>query len=183
MTGKLNYTIGDATEPEGSGVRFVAHICNNIGGWGRGFVTALSKRNKNPENCYRRWFADGVYEGAPFELGQIQMATFTPSNVVVANMIAQDGIRRGPGSLPAVSYQALRDCLDRLGYETVRWHDASGTVPTIHMPRIGCGLGGGNWDIVEESILACLVDVYELQVTVYDLKEKQEKGWRSPHHP
>ena len=167
MTTRINYVVGDATEPHGAGVRFIAHICNNKGGWGRGFVTALSRRSKNPEDCYRRWYAEGLYEWAPFELGQIQVVPYNDPDVLVANMIAQDGYT---SSSPAVDYQALRLCLDELGKETVRWWDGSGIVPSIHMPRIGCGLGGGKWEIVEEAVLACLVDVYGLDVTVYDLK-------------
>jgi hypothetical protein len=47
----------------------------------------------------------------------------------------------------------------------------TGVVPSIHMPRIGCGLGGGDWSVVEEAILATLVDIYGLSVTVYDLPQ------------
>ena len=38
----------------------IAHVCNDSGGWGRGFVLALSKKWPEPESKYRQWF----YEGA-----------------------------------------------------------------------------------------------------------------------
>ncbi|RYD76612.1 MAG: Appr-1-p processing protein, partial [Verrucomicrobiaceae bacterium] len=44
----IHYVTGDATRPEGDGARVICHVCNDIGGWGRGFVTALSKRWKGP---------------------------------------------------------------------------------------------------------------------------------------
>lgn len=175
MTGerKIEYVTGDATQPPGgppgSGARFIAHICNDQGGWGSGFVVALSRRSKNPELCYRQWYRYGIYEGARFELGQVQLADYVGDDVHVANMIAQRGVRHDPKAPPAVDYEALRECLDRLGQEATRWGAKSGKPPSIHMPRIGCGLGGGDWDVVEEAILACLVDVYGLSVTVYDL--------------
>lgn len=37
---KIQYKIGDATEIEQKEqMIIIAHICNDIGGWGRGFVT------------------------------------------------------------------------------------------------------------------------------------------------
>lgn len=38
------YLKGDATEPIGTGHKIIAHVCNNKGGWGRGFVLAISKK-------------------------------------------------------------------------------------------------------------------------------------------
>jgi hypothetical protein len=49
----LKYVIGDATSPQGTGNKIIVHICNDIGGWGLGFVLALSKRWKAPEIQYR----------------------------------------------------------------------------------------------------------------------------------
>ncbi|PSL41287.1 hypothetical protein CLV51_1211 [Chitinophaga niastensis] len=43
------YFKGDATKPLGSANKIIAHICNDIGGWGKGFVTAISKRWSEPE--------------------------------------------------------------------------------------------------------------------------------------
>jgi hypothetical protein len=49
--------IGDATKPEGAGVKIIAHVCNDIGAWGRGFVLALSKLSPAPERAFREWYA------------------------------------------------------------------------------------------------------------------------------
>lgn len=38
------YLKGDATCPQAKGVKIICHVCNDIGGWGKGFVLALSKR-------------------------------------------------------------------------------------------------------------------------------------------
>ena len=44
---EILYIKGDATAPIGSGVKVITHICNDIGGWGKGFVLALSKKMEN----------------------------------------------------------------------------------------------------------------------------------------
>jgi O-acetyl-ADP-ribose deacetylase (regulator of RNase III) len=84
------------------------------------------------------------------------------SSTLVANMIAQRGIRHDMNAPRAVDYHALRSCLDQVGQIAVL-NDAS-----IHMPRIGCGLGGGTWDEVEPIIQDTLVS-RGIDVTVYDL--------------
>ena len=50
----LNYIIGDATKPIGTGNRIITHCCNDLGYWNAGFVKALSLRWSEPERAYRR---------------------------------------------------------------------------------------------------------------------------------
>ena len=49
---RINYVIGDATAPQGEGNKIICHICNDVGGWGAGFVMALSKKWKQPVEEY-----------------------------------------------------------------------------------------------------------------------------------
>mgnify|MGYP001563936301 FL=1 len=159
---QITYVTGDATRPLGTGRRLIAHVCNDVGGWGAGFVVSLSSRSKLAEKAYRKWAYEGTdNEGHPFELGQVQFATYKP-DIVVANMIAQQGIRTDSEGNPPLRYAALRICLDKVGARAVR-QGAS-----VHMPRIGCGLAGGDWEKVEECVLGALVDAYGVSVTVYD---------------
>src|SRR5205823_6841477 len=51
----ITYLKGDATCPQAKGVKIICHVCNDIGGWGKGFVLALSKRWSEPEAAYRKW--------------------------------------------------------------------------------------------------------------------------------
>lgn len=161
----IEYTIGDAVYPEGDGQKLITHICNDRGGWGSGFVVALSKRDKIAENAYRLWYRNQHTGATPFELGQTQIVNFA-DDIWVANMIAQAGIRHDPSAPPAVHYDALRSCLTYVARYAKR-----GLTPTsVHMPRIGCGLGGGSWDKVEAIINETLI-TEGIKVTVYDLKE------------
>ena len=45
----INDVIGDATQPVGAGPKIIVHVCNDIGGWGRGFVVAISNHWPEPE--------------------------------------------------------------------------------------------------------------------------------------
>lgn len=52
---RLIYVYGDATVPLGTGNRIIAHICNDTGAWGRGFVLFLSRRAPESETACRAW--------------------------------------------------------------------------------------------------------------------------------
>lgn len=152
----IQYLRGDATKPcTGNGI--IAHVCNNAGGWGAGFVLAVSKRWKHPEESYRRWAREKFCPNSgAFELGHTQIVPVTP-DIWVANMIAQDGYGH-IGRIP-LQYDALEKCLGLVADEALDMK------LSVHMPRIGCGLAGGTWDkvgpIVEKTLEG--VDVY-----VYD---------------
>ncbi|MFJ5271659.1 macro domain-containing protein [Streptomyces sp. NPDC088358] len=153
----IMYVRGDATLPSVKGVKLIAHVCNDIGGWGRGFVLALSRRWPEPEKAYRAWHRDRAHND--FGLGAAQFVQ-VERYVWVANLIGQRGIRRGSKGVP-VRYEAIDAALDRLADRAVAL-DAS-----VHMPRIGCGLAGGTWSRVEPLITQRLVQ-RGIAVTVYD---------------
>lgn len=168
----IEYRIGDATRPGGSSadVKIIAHICNDVGAWGAGFVVALSKRWTFPGAAYCRAFytQEAVDPGTPV-LGDVQYVkipreyTVGEGQIVVANMIAQHGIGWREGR-PPIRYDALQKCLDDVGEKA----KASQKSVTVHMPRIGTGLAGGTWDKIEPIIQWALVR-RGVPVTIYDL--------------
>ena len=165
----IEYVIGDATNPLAKGKKLIVHVCNDTGGWGRGFVLAISRKWPRPEEMYRRWYneREPVYDFEPgqivetsgsFALGATQLVMVRPELAVV-NMIAQHGIKTGSKGAP-IRYDALDHCLALVnGYATS--YKAS-----VHMPRIGTGLAGGKWDKVEPLIQKRIPDQ---PVIVYDL--------------
>lgn len=105
----IEYVKGDATQPPGDGPRVIVHVCNDVGGWGKGFVMALSRRWKAPEQRYRAWYR-GEAEGAPpFELGRVQFVQVEPA-LWVANIIGQKGLYPSKGT-PPIRYEAVRSGL------------------------------------------------------------------------
>ena len=154
----IRYVEGDATAPEAEGNAIIVHVCNDVGGWGRGFVMAISKRWPEPEARYRAWHAGEA--GEPFELGGVQLVK-VDAGLWVANLIGQRGIRRSKGK-PPVRYDAIRQGLGKVR-DHARELDAS-----VHMPRIGCGLAGGRWEEIEPLLVEELTSE-GVPVTVYDL--------------
>ncbi|KAF5993240.1 macro domain-containing protein [Streptomyces sp. WAC00263] len=154
---EITYVRGDATAPSVNGVKLIAHVCNDIGGWGKGFVLALSRRWPEPEAAYRAWHRDRAHND--FGLGATQFVQ-VEKYVWVANLIGQRGIRTGSKGVP-VRYEAIGTGLAQVAIKAAEL-DAS-----VHMPRIGCGLAGGDWSRVEPLILRRLVE-RGVAVTVYD---------------
>ncbi|SEE03049.1 macro domain-containing protein [Streptomyces sp. Ag109_O5-10] len=155
--GEITYVRGDATTPSGKGVKVIAHVCNDLGGWGKGFVLALSRRWPEPEKAYRAWHRDRANND--FGLGAVQLVQ-VERYIWVANMIGQRGTRTGSKGVP-VRYEAIDTALAELADEVL---DRGASV---HMPRIGCGLAGGKWSRIEPVINERLV-ARRIPVTVYD---------------
>lgn len=153
----IQYVKGDATRPSIPGNKVIAHICNDIGGWGRGFVLALSKRWPEPEKQYRAW----AQSKENFKLGQVQFVK-VESDIWIANMVGQQNVINDEDGNPPIRYVAVLECLEKVGAFAIE-NNAS-----IHLPRIGCGLAGGTWDKIEPLIKAALIEK-KITVTVYDL--------------
>lgn len=199
---KLKYVIGDATDPIVKPA-LICHVCNNIGAWGRGFVMALSNRNTTPEKAYRAWYDNRhnldsqefkrtienvalnpfhplIHGRHPlFQLGKVQIALYTPQ-VFVANMIAQEGVQR-VGKTPPIRYDALESCLKNVYCRCSI--DGSLHGFTVHMPRIGCDLAGGEWSVIKDIIKRTMT----VDTTVYTLESQkdrwpQEESYESENH-
>jgi O-acetyl-ADP-ribose deacetylase (regulator of RNase III) len=149
--GKINYVIGDATQPQGEGKKIICHICNDIGAWGAGFVLAISKRWSYPEQFYR------ARQGYP--LGHADILK-VEDDIYVANMIGQHRTGFDKDGNPPIRYTSVADAL----FSVNKVAEEMGA--TLHMPRIGCGLAGGEWSVIE----AILKEFVTVDVTVYDLK-------------
>jgi len=149
----ITYLAGDATKPIGEGTKIIVHCVNNIGAWGAGFVLAISRRWPEPKATY----ADHSKKGL-LGLGTVHFVPVGSSDIVVANLVGQKGIR-GPNNPTPISYSALETGLNAVA-EQARKLSA-----TVHMPRIGCGLAGGEWSKVEAIVNKTLVDI---DVCVYD---------------
>lgn len=154
----VTYVKGDATKPQGDGPKIIAHVCNDKGGWGAGFVLALNKISYKPQKLYREWYARRRDNFLP--LGNAQ-TVYLNDELYVINMIAQHGTVSKLNPQP-LSYEALEMALNVVAEVAIQ------TNASVHMPRIGCGLAGGNWDVVE-SIINRTLTLRDIDVTVYDL--------------
>ncbi|EIW92370.1 macro domain protein [Capnocytophaga sp. oral taxon 412 str. F0487] len=153
----IHYLKADATVPQAEGNIVIAHICNDIGAWGKGFVLALSKRWKYPEKQYKQWYK----EGGNFALGEVQFVS-VEEKIWVANLIGQHNIYRDENGDPPIRYEAVKRGLQIIAdfaYEINA---------KVQMPRVGCGLAGGSWDRIEKLIRQTLLRK-NIEVFVCDL--------------
>lgn len=157
LSGYLRFEEGDATVPSSAGIRFIIHICNDIGVFGGGFTKCLQRKWPSSAHRYRMWYRNQL----DFKRGNI-MVVNVQSDITVIHMIAQKGIKPPNARPDLVDYDALELCLSKVA-KLAKYENAS-----IHMPRIGCDLAGSSWDKIEPLIQKHLVS-QGLKVTVYDL--------------
>lgn len=153
----LRIVRGDATCPQAKGPKIIAHGCNDLGGWGKGFVVAVSRRWPEPERAYRRWHRDRAHND--FGLGAVQVVPVA-ADVWVANMVTQHGMRTGSHG-PPIRYEAVGHALAIVAEHAARLS------ASVHLPRIGCGLAGGRWERIEPIIIEALC-ARDIPTTVYD---------------
>lgn len=170
--GLLKYVTGDATLTRGGGHRLLVHIVNDVGAWGKGFVLAISKRWKKPEEQYRVWYRSQSDGRVKFALGEIQVVD-VQSDLGVVNMIAQHDLMT-KNETPPLRLDALRSCLQKVAKE------AKDRNSSVHCPRMGAGLASGvskgydqnTWSQIEAVIKDELINK-GINVTVYDFEEQK----------
>jgi O-acetyl-ADP-ribose deacetylase (regulator of RNase III) len=157
----IKYIKGDATQPLGYGPKLIIHVVNSLGAWGAGFVVPLAKRYPATETSYRMWHASECLPKADqFSLGNVQFVE-VGDDITVANMLAQQGIGKRYGQIP-LRYVALQECLAKVRERAIA------TNATVHGPRFGAGLAGGDWALIADTIKRELSD-HGIQVLIYDL--------------
>ena len=156
----IKYIEGDLFKllPTSSNIpMLIPHICNNQNKWGAGFVLALSKWHKRPEERYRALFNNDLMCSKDV-LGFTQMV-YIGDNCYVANMIAQnETIKTNERPL---QYSSLIECMASI--TNFSWLYPNGE---IHAPKFGSGLAGGKWEFIEDLIEEIWCPHFK--VTVYE---------------
>ena len=163
--GLLKYVEGDATLPRGGGHRMLIHVCNDIGGFGAGVAQAIAQRYPKVRDQYKLWFRAQTLDFNKFELGSIQIVP-VQTDLSVVNMIAQSGIGPDSQGNPPIRYDAVRTCLQKV------LKAAKDSQSSIHAPKFGAGLAGGDWAVIEQMINEILID-NGMNVTIYTLSESK----------
>ena len=159
----INYVKGDATRPVGEGPKFILHVVNDIGLWGAGFVLAISRRWMKPEEAY---YSMGQRCNG-YALGNIDVVK-VEDDLWVINMVGQSGVGQRGSSQPPIRYKAIRRALESVTIECLdSEYRGLFKAVSVHAPRFGSGLAGGDWNIIEQIINETLLEA-GVKVTVYD---------------
>jgi O-acetyl-ADP-ribose deacetylase (regulator of RNase III) len=128
----------------------IVHGCNAQGVMGSGVALAVKKMYPGAFADYRE-----EYEEAGLELG-IAYPYMPTTDLVIWNAITQEGFGQPTRNC---SYDAIQTCFEDINRAVLESNDI-GIVQEIHIPAIGAGLGGGNWEIIREIIeQTCTVPV------------------------
>lgn len=131
----------------------IAHGCNCFCTMGAGIAPQMAKAF----GCDQYALELRSREGEVDKLGRIDYQL--GESPVVINAYTQYGIGKKPNGEPALDYAALTLCLRKINHLFKGQH--------IGLPQIGCGLAGGNWQIVKSIIEKELCDM-EVTIVEYD---------------
>jgi O-acetyl-ADP-ribose deacetylase (regulator of RNase III) len=182
----MKYTEGDLfeglTKLVGDGTVVIAHVCNDEGKMGAGFVLPLQEAHPDAKTAYEEWHRGKtdkeirdsvctVTSTGPCSLGETQFVQVLDQRevhgaqyprVIVANMVAQT-----LGGKRPLYYNHLVRCMTHVASL------AGKTDLHIVCPMFGGGLAGGDWrfihGLIEDAWQREKSDVIE--VTVYYLKK------------
>ena len=169
---KINYVVGNAIEPIGDSNKLVVHCCNALGFMGAGIAAAIRQKWPHVYKDYSK-FCKKSEDYPSCLLGEVQFVK-AEDGIVIANIIGQNDCGPtiiGDVSIPPVDYRALEVGFAKIKKSIIEGQRKSpdAKVVTIHMPRIGCGLAGGEWGFIE-LILDSVFGNTNWEITVYDLK-------------
>ena len=144
----ISYKKGDLLKAEG----ILAHGVNCVGGFGSGVAGQIATQFPEAKKLY---LYKHCMEG--WKLGDIQIA-YVSSTKIIVNAATQN--KYFPRDVVNADYPAIRTVLEKL-------YALSSTLNLpVHIPKIGCGLAGGDWHIVEDIIN----DVFkDKEITVWTL--------------
>lgn len=127
----------------------IVHGCNAQGVMGSGVAKAIRDRYPFAYDLYR-----AAYEKKGLRVGQVVWATVSKDEprLAIANAITQEFYGRDPARR-YVDYDGVRAAFHVVG-DIARKHQLP-----VHYPKIGAGLGNGDWNLIEEIIDTALVGV------------------------
>jgi O-acetyl-ADP-ribose deacetylase (regulator of RNase III) len=134
----------------------VVHGCNSRGVMGSG--VALAVKTRFPE-------AFEIYVRQHYEHG-LKLGTFTSFRAedgpLIVNAITQEFY--GKIAQRYVNYEAVAKSFEailRMVQEKKDWYNEPAPWDTIAFPKIGAGLGGGNWDVISAIIDTTVPDTWK----------------------
>ena len=144
---KILYRKGDLLshrDPEGDYRTYFLHIANNKGVMGSGVAKQIVTKYPSVKEDYLYYFQT---EGEKI-LGKVFLTTDPQTQHNIYTCVAQNGY--GRDGKKYVDYHVLKGCLKEVQSHFSVNDDVF--KPQIAMPKIGAGLGGGDWSVISQII-------------------------------
>lgn len=119
-------------------IGIIVHGCNNCGIMGSGLALTI----KQTYPMVYQFYKDEWNRRGRFNLGEVQFY-WVNHNKIICNAITQEKFGRDKRY---TDYDAVRNAFQKV-YALAKIDNLP-----IHFPKIGCGLGGGDWNIVKNII-------------------------------
>lgn len=115
----------------------IVHGCNSLGVMGAGVAKVI--KDKYPE-CYKT-YSDSI-KLSGFSLGDVSWYEHN-SDLLIANAITQQHVGTDKRQ---VDYEAIAKCFEKVYALAIKENRE------VFFPKIGAGLGGGDWKIISTII-------------------------------
>jgi O-acetyl-ADP-ribose deacetylase (regulator of RNase III) len=157
----IQFVHGSILEPRTGERRVICQLVNDKAvKWGGGVARQVSSKFPIAE----AQFSESIQKIRQSErLGSVVFSS-AEDGLLVASIVAQEGF--GPSLLPRIRYEALEKGLKCIADKAIELQ------ASVHMPRIGTGAAGGDWETVQEMIDEHMVRA-GLKVIVYDRPPKR----------
>lgn len=132
----------------------VGHGCNLAGGYASGVAGAIARKYPIAKDEYKMHFSE-------CSLGDVQYVQVTDALIIV-NCMTQQSYGRDP-SVVYADLEAINICLIKIANYCIH-HEIS----SVHIPRIGAGLGNLDWFNIEKLIVAIEHD-FNIEFIVHSL--------------
>ena len=134
----------------------IAHGCNAQGAMGSGVAGIIRSSYRSAYKFYlHKYHTEGL------KLAEVQIVKIEDSpKLYIANLITQEFY--GKSDKRYVSYDAVDECFANLMARNLRGL-------TINIPKIGAGLGGGDWNVIEAIIKSNIENYTDQNVVVWEL--------------
>jgi O-acetyl-ADP-ribose deacetylase (regulator of RNase III) len=157
----LKFVHGNVLDPQGSAKKVVCQLVNDQARfWGGGVAKSAGQKFPEAQRKFAEWI---VSLPRSKRLGSVHFAEVDDS-LTIASLVGQQGF--GPASAPRIRYAALEQCFEKVS------EFAAKISATVHMPRLGAGQSGGQWETVEEMVRGTFLPD-SVPVTIYDLPPKK----------
>lgn len=133
----IRYVQGDLLA---SNLQVIAHGCNCQGVMGSGIARQIKEKYPNVYEVYKL-----KHQVMGLELGTI-LPVRTLDNRLVINCMTQSNY--GRNNQVYVDYNAVESCIAAINHNVSNWE-----VSEVGFPKIGAGLGGGDWNKIEDIIV------------------------------
>jgi len=143
-------------------IGIIVHGCNSYGVMGSGVARLIKDKYPEAYQAYNDQYTQKISSQGTNALLPLGTNIIVPSRgKIIVNAITQETYGKSVRERRYVSYDAVAKCMASLEEFCIL-----NAYPEVAMPKIGAGLGGGDWNVIAAIIGSELI---ETNVTVYEI--------------